>query len=62
MAPTPPYTTGEVAALFRVDPSTVVRWAESGRLAYFLTPGGQRRFPREQIDVLVAAVDAQATA
>lgn len=50
-----PYTTGEVARLFNVDASTVARWAVIGKLPYFRTPGGQRRFPREAIDALVAS-------
>lgn len=50
-----PYTTGEVARLFNVDPSTVVRWAVDGRLPHFWTPGGQRRYPRAAIDALVAS-------
>ncbi len=37
-------TPGEVAALFRVDPKTVTRWAHSGKLASITTPGGHKRF------------------
>jgi excisionase family DNA binding protein len=37
-------TPTEVAAIFRVDPKTVARWAASGRLASVRTPGGHRRF------------------
>ena len=49
------YTGGEVAQLFAVHPATVTRWAEAGRIPFFLTPGGHRRYPREAIDVLLAA-------
>ena len=35
-------TPGEVAALFRVDPKTVTRWAASGRITSIRTPGGHR--------------------
>lgn len=55
MAPEPPYTTGQVAALFGVHAATVARWADEGKLPVFLTPSGHRRFPREQIDALVPA-------
>lgn len=37
-------TPGEVARLFRVDPKTVTRWADTGKLPTIRTPGGHRRF------------------
>lgn len=37
-------TPGEVAALFRVDPKTVTRWAAAGRIDSTRTPGGHHRF------------------
>lgn len=48
----------EVAALFRVDPKTVTRWAKAGKLACVRTLGGHRRYWRAEVDALVAdAVD-----
>jgi excisionase family DNA binding protein len=37
-------TPGEVAALFRVDPKTVTRWARQGKLRSLRTLGGHRRY------------------
>jgi excisionase family DNA binding protein len=34
-------TPGEVAKIFRVDPKTVTRWAQAGRLTSTRTPGAQ---------------------
>ncbi len=34
----------EVAALMRVDPKTVTRWAKTGKLRAVVTPGGHHRF------------------
>lgn len=34
----------EVAAIFRVNPKTVTRWARDGRLPATRTLGGHRRF------------------
>lgn len=34
----------DVAALTGVDPKTVTRWANAGKISSFLTVGGQRRF------------------
>lgn len=39
----------EVAALFRVDPKTVTRWALAGRIPFVRTPGGHHRFPEQAI-------------
>jgi excisionase family DNA binding protein len=41
-------TPGEVAALFRVDPKTVTRWAKAGHLTCIRTLGGHRRYPAAQ--------------
>ena len=38
-------TPGEVALIMRVDPRTVNRWSNEGRLPHYRTPGGHRRFP-----------------
>jgi excisionase family DNA binding protein len=42
-------TPGEVAALFRVDPKTVTRWAAAGRISSIRTPGGHRRFRESEV-------------
>jgi excisionase family DNA binding protein len=46
-------TPAEVAALFRVDPKTVTRWAKSGKLTAVLTLGGHRRFLESEIRALI---------
>lgn len=46
-------TPGEVAALFRVDPKTVSRWANAGHLPGFKTPGGHRRFHMSEVRALL---------
>jgi excisionase family DNA binding protein len=38
-------TRAEVAALFRVAPKTVTRWAAAGLISAVRTPGGHRRYP-----------------
>ena len=42
-------TPGEVAALFRVDPKTVTRWAKAGKLQAIRTLGGHRRFRESEV-------------
>lgn len=48
-------TPGEVAALFRVDPKTVTRWAISGKLPSVKTPGGHRRYRQADVTALLTA-------
>lgn len=49
----PLLTPAEVASMFRVDPKTVSRWANSGRIPALKTPGGQTRFRRSVIEALL---------
>lgn len=42
-------TPAEVAQMFGVDPKTVTRWAQTGRLESFRTPGGHRRYSGPQV-------------
>jgi excisionase family DNA binding protein len=46
-------TPAEVARLFHVDPKTVSRWANAGKLRSFKTPGGHRRFYEADIRALL---------
>ena len=48
-------TPAEVAALFRVDPKTVTRWAQQGKLNSIRTLGGHRRYPEAEILAFLAA-------
>ncbi len=46
-------TPAEVAAMFRVDPKTVTRWAVAGKLTAVRTLGGHRRYRTgEVLDLL----------
>ena len=53
MAELPPrddlLTPAEVAALFRVNPKTVTRWARAGKITAIRTLGGHRRFRASEI-------------
>jgi excisionase family DNA binding protein len=46
-------TPAEVAALFRVDPKTVTRWAKAGKLTSLRTLGGHRRYRESEIRKLL---------
>lgn len=49
-------TPAEAAALFRVDPKTVTRWAQAGKLSAVRTLGGHRRFRASEIHRFLAEV------
>jgi excisionase family DNA binding protein len=46
-------TPAEVAALFRVDPKTVTRWAQQGKLNSIRTLGGHRRYSEAEIQAFL---------
>lgn len=46
-------TRAEVARLCRVDPVTVTRWSDTGRLLPVRTPGGSRRYFGAQVRALL---------
>lgn len=48
-------TPAEVAAMFRVDPKTVTRWARDGRLTAVRTLGGHRRYLESEVLALLRA-------
>lgn len=48
-------TPSEVAALFRVDPKTVTRWAKLGKLTAVRTLGGHRRYLKSEVDLLLVS-------
>jgi excisionase family DNA binding protein len=47
-------TLGRACAILGVDESTLRRWADSGRLQVYRTPGGHRRFALGNLEELVA--------
>ena len=47
-------TPSEVASLFRVDPKTVTRWAQAGKLSAVRTLGGHRRYRESEVRALLA--------
>jgi excisionase family DNA binding protein len=52
-------TPSEVASLFRVDPTTVTRWAKSGKLSSIRTLGGHRRYRETEVRELLGGIPGQ---
>ena len=55
----PLLTPAEVAAMFRVDPKTVTRWAKAGKLSSIRTLGGHRRYRESEVRDLLSGVSTQ---
>jgi excisionase family DNA binding protein len=53
-------TPAEVAALFRVNPKTVTRWARAGKITAIRTLGGHRRFRETEIRRCLEQLDLEA--
>ncbi|MEP7018811.1 MAG: BldC family transcriptional regulator [Actinomycetota bacterium] len=49
-------TPAEVAVIFRVDPKTVTRWANSGKLTSLRTLGGHRRYRESEVRSLLGNI------
>ncbi len=50
-------TPSEVAAMFRVNPKTVTRWARAGKISAIRTLGGHRRFRASEIRQVLDKVE-----
>ena len=50
-------TPSEVAAMFRVNPKTVTRWARAGKISAIRTLGGHRRFRAAEIRRVLEQVE-----
>jgi excisionase family DNA binding protein len=53
VAPDEIMTPAEVARALRVDPKTVTRWANQGKIPFALTPGGHRRFRADDVEAFL---------
>jgi excisionase family DNA binding protein len=58
-APDALLTPSEVAALFRVNPKTVTRWARAGKITAIRTLGGHRRFRASEIRRYLAEAEVE---
>jgi excisionase family DNA binding protein len=57
----PPLSLGPASRLLGVDPDTLRRWADEGRIESFTTAGGHRRFERATLERILQARRHDAT-
>jgi excisionase family DNA binding protein len=50
------FTSSQAARYLGVSLATIRRWTDAGYVSCYRTPGGQRRFAREQLDTFVTSM------
>jgi len=50
------FTSSQAARYLGVSLATVRRWTDAGHVSCYRTPGGQRRFSREQLDDFITTL------
>jgi excisionase family DNA binding protein len=50
------FTSSQAASYLGVSLATVRRWTDAGYVSCYRTPGGQRRFAREQLDEFITSM------
>jgi excisionase family DNA binding protein len=50
------FTSSQAARYLGVSLATVRRWTDAGHVSCYRTPGGQRRFAREQLDEFLSSM------
>jgi excisionase family DNA binding protein len=50
------FTSSQAARYLGVSLATIRRWTDAGHISCYRTPGGQRRFSRDQLDDFIASM------
>jgi excisionase family DNA binding protein len=50
------FTSSQAAIYLGVSLATIRRWTDAGHISCYRTPGGQRRFSREQLDAFLTSM------
>jgi excisionase family DNA binding protein len=50
------FTSSQAARYLGVSLATIRRWTDAGHIRCYRTPGGQRRFSRDQLDSFIASL------
>jgi excisionase family DNA binding protein len=56
------FTSSQAAIYLGVSLATVRRWSNDGHLHGYRTPGGQRRFSRDQLDGFLRSLSGEGSA
>ena len=50
------FTSSQAASYLGVSLATIRRWTDAGHISCYRTPGGQRRFSRDQLDRFISSL------
>jgi excisionase family DNA binding protein len=50
------FTSSQAALYLGVSLATIRRWTDAGHISCYRTPGGQRRFSKDQLDGFVSSL------
>ncbi len=53
------FTSSQAAKYLGVSLATIRRWTDAGHVSCYRTPGGQRRFSRDQLDTFIASMQRE---
>ena len=56
------FTSSQAARYLGVSLATIRRWTDSGHISCYRTPGGQRRFARDQLDDFITSMHREGPA
>jgi excisionase family DNA binding protein len=56
------FTSSQAARYLGVSLATIRRWTDAGHIACYRTPGGQRRFSKDQLDAFILSLHHADTA
>lgn len=52
------FTSSQAARYLGVSLATIRRWTDAGHIACYRTPGGQRRFSKDQLDGFIVSLQS----
>jgi len=50
------FTSSQAAIYLGISLATIRRWTDAGHISCYRTPGGQRRFSREQLEQFISSM------
>jgi excisionase family DNA binding protein len=54
-------TSSQAARYLGVSLATIRRWTDAGHVSCYRTPGGQRRFSKDQLDGFIVSLQSEET-